>query len=364
MRPSGGEILIGLDLGFEVGDRTVLAVPRVTLREGEILAILGPNGSGKTTLLHVLAGLRRPTSGRIEYRGHTGADARKALRLSTAAVFQRPHLWEGSVRMNLELGLRIRGRRRPSSDEMAARVEARARQLGVAALLDAPARHLSGGEMQRVAIARALLLEPDVLFLDEPTANLDLEVCRSLREDVERVARQGTSSVLLATHDRVEAFSLADRVAVLREGRIVQQGTPTDLYEDPQDPMIARFTGAELTLEGRIVAGRDGFVEVEAGSTRLTARGEAPVGANVKIAYRPEDLLLVKEVSEHGSARNRLTARIKDVRLLGGVMRVRLAAPVEMVAVVTRAAAEELELREGGTIGVLCKATALHVFQV
>jgi molybdopterin-binding protein len=266
------------------------------------------------------------------------------------------------VRRNLELGLRLRG---VPGSERRGRAESTAIALGLESLLDADARTLSGGEAQRVALGRALALEPDVLFLDEPTANLDAEVRSRLREDLDRVARSRARAIVLATHDRSEAFFLADRIVVLREGREVQTGSPGALFENPSDPFIANVTGAELALRGTVEHVEGTLVGVRVAGMLLaavSASGPLPPGASVKLAYRPEDLFLAREEPAGVSARNRFRATIRDVRSLGGLVRVRLRGPGEMGAIVTRAAAEELELRADAEIFVQIKATALHAF--
>jgi len=352
---SAPELLVGEGLRRVAGGRTLLDVDRIVVREGELLAVLGPNGAGKSTLLRTLALLETPTSGSVRVGALEGAEAERALRARSAFVFQRPHMWEGSVRWNLELGLRLRGLPRDGVPAIAA-------SLGLAPLLEADARTLSAGETQRVALGRALLLSPDVLFLDEPTANLDAEVRASIREDLDRVARSRARSIVLATHDRSEAFYLADRVAVLRAGRIAQVGRPSELFENPVDPFIAGVTGAELSLLGRVTRADGEVLEVDVGGLRLTAVGRASEGAPVRIGYRPEDLLISLQEPE-GSARNRIRSRVREVRSLGGLVRLRLDGPPEFLAVVTRASAAELELVEGREVWVQVKATALHAFE-
>jgi len=360
-RMTARPILAGRGLLQRYGGRTVLDLESVELRPGELLAVLGPNGAGKSTLLRLLAMLEKPTRGTVTYRSQTGRTAERALRSRSAVVFQRPHFWRDTVTYNVGLGLRLR---RISQSETTRRVAGVCELLGIDALLRTPIATLSGGEAQRVALARALVLDPDVLFLDEPTASLDSEARSDLRADLERVARQRATSILLITHDRNEAFHLADRIAVLRDGRLVQTGTPTDLYEDPADPFIARMTGAELTIRGRVVAADDRMLTVDVAGTRLFTVGRVPVGASAKIAYRPEDLVLTPASAPVGesSTRNILYATVRERRDMGGLVRLRLSGPVELVALLTRSAAEQLSLAAGARVSVRVKATALHTY--
>jgi molybdopterin-binding protein len=357
---AGTAILTGRGLVVEGRAAPLLDISQIEVRGGEILSVLGPNGAGKSTLLRVLAMLQTPDSGAIRFLGQSGSAAEKLMRRHTAFVFQRPHLWAGTVRSNIELGLRLRSQ---ESEQRRLLAEAAAAQLGIDDLLDRDARALSGGEAQRVAVARAMALDPDVLFLDEPASNLDAMARSALIEDLEHVARDGNHATVLATHDRADAFSLADRVIVMRDGRIVQSGRPEDLFENPVDPFIAAVTGAELSFRASVVSSQDGLIVVRVGDTELSAAGSACQGDRVRVVYRPEDLFLSRSEIE-GSPRNRFQAGVTEIRPAGSLLRVRLEGAGHWVAVITRAAADELSLEVGTRIWVQVKATALHAFQV
>ena len=260
--------LVLRDLRVEAGGRTILDIPEFGVEPAGVLAVLGPNGAGKSTLLRVLAGLSRPSEGSVTFE----REGESAFRLRTAFVFQDPYLWTGSVRRNIELGLKFR---RVSADDTARRVETIAGQLSLGPLLDRSAGALSGGEAQRVALARALVLNPDILFLDEPSSNLDTEARAALREDLDRVARARAGAIVLATHDRPDAFYLADQIAVLREGRVVQRGSPQELFENPVDPFIAGITGAELSFRGTVRQVNEELLTIEAGGADFVAVGTA-----------------------------------------------------------------------------------------
>jgi len=354
-------------LRYEVGGRLILDIPEFTVDSSGMLAILGPNGAGKSTLLRVLAGLSRPPGGTLRFFDSgpggavAGSDAVAALRLRTAFVFQNPYLWSGTVRRNLELGLEFR---RAETGEIRRRVDAIVEQLALGQVVERDAATLSGGETQRVALARALVLDPEILFLDEPSSNLDAEAHAALREDLDRVARARARAIVLATHDRPDAFYLADRIAVLRDGRLVQSGTPNELFENPIDPFIAGITGAELSIRGTVMDTNRELLSIDVEGTQIVAVGNAVPGDIVKIAYRPEDLFLSAVAPAGGSARNRFQARVLEVRSLGALVRVRLAGPAELVAVVTRAAAAELDVAKDAQIWIQVKATALHAFTV
>lgn len=221
--------------GFSAGAGGTRA-PAASLQvvEGEVLAILGPNGAGKTTLFRLLALIERPDAGWIKYFGATVDLHDLAARRRTAAVFQRPLLFQGSVEENVGYGLRFR---RLSRRELRAKVHETLDLMGIARLAEADMRTLSGGEMQRVALARALVLEPEILFLDEPTSNLDVHVRRRFREDLRRVVEHLAATVIIITHEHNEALALAQRVAVIQDGAVVQIGTPRRCSLTPRTPL-------------------------------------------------------------------------------------------------------------------------------
>ncbi len=368
-------LLRGSGLRKTYGRKIAVDIDGIDLREGELLAAFGPNGAGKSTLLRLLAMLEKPDAGGVEFRGESGRKGERALRRASAVVFQRPHFWRDTVKYNVGLGLKLRGVPRSESEDRVSRV---CDQLHISHLLGAHVSELSGGEAQRVGLARALVLDPEVLFLDEPTANLDTDSKLDLRQDIERAVRSRATSVFLITHDRTEAFHLADRVAMIRDGRLIQTDTPKDLYENPVDVYTARVTGAEFTIPG-VVTGTSGrMVKVDIGGASLAALGSAALGERVKIAYRPEDLILalmdglVRGDGEGNadrapgtgglSTRNRLSAVVTERRDMGGLVRLRMQGPVELVAIVTLDAAEELAVAPGAKLVVMAKATALHAF--
>ena len=355
------DILLAEEIEVRYRERLTLSVERIALREGEILGVLGPNGAGKSTLMRVMALLQLPTSGRVWYRNRSGSRAAEALRRASAAVFQRPHLWTGTVAYNVSLGLKFQ---RGPTAEVRPRVQRIAALLGIEALLEESVATLSGGEAQRTALARALVAEPEVLFLDEPTANLDAEVKTALRQDIERLARTRAGSTLLVTHDQHEAFSLADRIVVLEEGRLVQLGSPADLYENPASLYVAGLTGAEFAVRGRVTGIDEGLITVDVEGMPITAVGAGARDDPVKIAYRPEDLVLgdPSEDELRDSARNSFFSTVSEVRVLGGLVRVRLEGPPAMVALVSQPAAEKIGLNPGSRVSVRIKATALHAF--
>jgi molybdopterin-binding protein len=344
------------------GGRTVVDVDHLEIRAGEVVAVLGPNGAGKTTLFRLLLGLEAPDAGELRLAGRRYSAGDEWARRRLIGVFQDPHLFRGTVMDNLRFGLRATGV--PPAD-WPGRIEAVVSRLGLAGLEGASVDRLSGGEGQRVALARALVLEPAVLMLDEPTANLDVTVRRRFREELAAVIRERAGGALLITHDPSDAFDLADRVAVMEAGRIVQTGTPDAVTTDPATAFVAAFTGAELLLDGVVARAEDGTVEVRVGSTNLVVRPPEvalSAGDRVHVRYRPEDVLLMAGDGAGISARNRLPMTVRSMKPVGGLVRVHLDGPVGLAAVVTRRSADSLGLAPGGPITALLKTSALSAY--
>lgn len=362
-RERGPVLLSARELERGYDNRPVVRGVSVEVRAGGVLALLGPNAAGKSTLMRLLAGLEPPDAGQVRYRGRAVAPNDRELRRAVAAVLQRPYLWRDTVADNVEFGLRARG---VPAAERGRRVRSALERLGVGHLRDAPVDGLSGGERQRVALARALAVEPEILFLDEPMADLDVAVRRRLLEDLERIVGTAAPAIVLITHDPGEAFALADRIAVMEEGRIVQRGTPEEIYESPATEFVASFTGAEFLLRGRVESAGEGSlgVRLESGQ-HVEVPGRAPPDTPVKIAYRPEDVVVAPPDAPDTSARNRFPATVARIRPSGGQVRLRLEGEgLQIVAVVTRHSMEEMGLAVGTPVTAQIKATALHLFRM
>lgn len=228
----------------EYQGRCVLNVERLDIFPGEILALVGPSGAGKSTLLRLLNFLEAPTHGTIGYRGYAFDAAQPmplALRRQVTTVFQRPLLLGRSVRDNVAYGLRLRGRRNEQ-----AHISQALAQVGLAEVARQPARTLSGGEAQRVALARATVLEPAVLLLDEPTANLDPYNVGVIEEIVLRLNQEKATTLVLVTHNVFQARRLAQRVALLLNGQVVEVGEKEQFFAAPRDPRTVDFVRGDM----------------------------------------------------------------------------------------------------------------------
>jgi len=354
----------GLTVTYQL--RTVLEVEHLAVRAGEILTIVGPNGAGKSTLLRVLALLQAPTRGEVTFHGTPVVyRPRHLLRLrrKMATVFQAPLLSDTSVYANVALGLRFRG---VASAEIDRRVRHWLDRLGIGHLADRPARTLSGGEAQRTSLARAFVLDPEILFLDEPFAALDSPTRERLLADLETVLHESGITAVFVTHERVEAVRLARRVAVMMEGRVLQVGSVADVFNRPVSEGVATFVGMETVVPGRIVAQHAGLARVELPRGQVVeAVCELPPGAHVVLCVPPEEVVLAsKGMQPHGtSARNQLPGQITKVTPLGSLYRVTVDCGFPLVATVTRQSALDLQLEVRQEVVAAFKASGIHVIQ-
>lgn len=226
------------------GERTVLDIHSFEVRRGEILALVGPSGAGKSTLLRILGFLEPPTSGTLRFAGaiiNSRNQPSLAVRRQVTMVFQRPVLRSTSVLENAAYGLQVRNVRH-ARQAAAAALE----QVGLAHLANKPAHTLSGGEMQRVALARAMVIAPAVLLLDEPTANLDPYNIGVIERAIADLHRQQRTTIVLVTHNIFQARRLAQRVALLLDGRIIEAADVTTFFEAPQDARTAAFLRGDM----------------------------------------------------------------------------------------------------------------------
>jgi len=264
-----------------------------TVESGRILALLGPSGCGKTTTLRLIAGFETPDQGRIAIAGQTVADADRGIHVEPEArgvgvVFQDyalfPHL---TIAQNVGFGLE-----RTSRGERRARV---AQVLDLVSLTDFAERYpheLSGGQQQRVAVARALAPAPTLILLDEPFSNLDADLRAQMRDEVEKILRATGTTAIFVTHDQEEAFTIADQVGVLDQGRLEQVGAPEVIYHNPATPFVAEFVGAADFLPGLV--SREGIVTEIGVFGNLNGRA---LGSRVRVMIRPDDVTFVPDAA-------------------------------------------------------------------
>ncbi len=314
----------GLTKLFEGPSGNTLALDSVDLdvERGEFFVLLGPSGSGKTTLLRSVAGLERPDDGEIYldtklvYSGSKNVFLSPDLR-KLGMVFQSYAIWPhmtvfGNVALPLKAGKSKIGRHLVES-----RVLAALEMVGLAGLEERPAPLLSGGQQQRVALARALAVQPTIMLMDEPLSNLDARLREDVRREIKALTNKMGVTTLYVTHDQAEAMELADRIAVMDMGRILQIGTPEDLYQRPRHPRVAQFLGSANWLSGTIIA--DGLVRtslgeltIDPGQVDRTSREAA-----ITVAIRPEGIRLFPGDANVSGEDNMLSGQIVSQAYFG-----------------------------------------------
>ena len=318
---------------------SVVALDRLDLEigGGEFLALLGPSGCGKTTALRAIAGFDRPDAGRVLLGDRDVTDV-PASKRDTGMVFQAYSLFPNlTVAENVAFGLRVRGRGKP---ERAARAGELLELVGLADRGSRYPHQLSGGQQQRVALARALAVAPQVLLLDEPLSALDAQVRVQLREEIRRLQLELGITTVFVTHDQAEALSVADRVGVMRAGRLEQVASPDELYERPATAFVAEFVGTM----NRVPATLDGGAVRLLGARRPVA-GAAPSGGPVVALVRPESLLVRADDAGAG--------RVVTRTFSGAITRVLVALPDGVEVRADVASAESQSLVPGAAVSVV-----------
>ena len=288
----------GLRKGFETKAETVRAVEDVSFEvgHGEIVTLLGPSGCGKTTTLRCVAGLERPHAGRIVIGDQTVVDCSRSAfvpphRRNLGMVFQSYAIWPHmTVFQNVAYALEGRGLRKAEVKALTSEALERVKLLHLA---DRPAPRLSGGQQQRVAIARALVGKPQALLFDEPLSNLDAKLRVEMRSELRRLQKQIGLTSIYVTHDQAEALAISDWIVVMRDGRIIETGRPTQIYRYPRNVFTAQFIGNTNLIPGRVVAVEEtGRVALDTPVGRLVGVDAAKVltpGSAAQISVRPED---------------------------------------------------------------------------
>ena len=337
------------------GETEVLKGVSIDVANGEFTVIVGPSGCGKSTLLRAVAGLEELTGGSIVI-GDRDVTGLPPSERGIAMVFQSyalyPHL---TVRGNMAFGLKIAGAAKAEIDKAVRRA---AEILNIEALLDRKPAALSGGQRQRVAIGRAIVRQPQIFLFDEPLSNLDADLRVRMRFEFASLHRQLGTTTLYVTHDQVEAMTLADRIIVLRDGRIEQVGSPRELYARPANIFVAQFLGAPRMNILAAVVGDAGRAELADGRSIALPSLATPLapGALVSVGIRPEDIRI-------GEAPGALAFTIGFVERLGGLVTVHLQGGCgsEPIACQLR---DDGSLREGEKVVALLPPEHLHLFDV
>ena len=352
--------VVGLSHSYD--EREVLKSLNLSIGRGEVFALIGPTGAGKTTLLRIIDLLEIPSLGKIYFDGKCiprSGKQRLEIRRRMSFIHQKPQVFNLNVYDNVACGLRWRGEKK---HRIAEKVDHILEIVGLEGYKNRNARTLSGGEAQRVALARALVLEPEVLLLDEPTANLDPISTAKIEQLISYVAGQHNTTMIMATHDMSQGQQLAGRIGVLLDGKLVQTGNASDIFRSPKNEEVANFVGMENIIEGVIIANNEGVATISIGANAVEAVSSYPVGREVYACIRPEDITLALSRTR-SSARNSFHAKVTQVASFGPLSRVEINCGFRLVALVTKMSAEELNLQEGMEGYATFKATGVHIIE-
>ena len=340
------------------GKHPILKDVTLVVGGGGAFVILGPNGAGKTTLLRILALLDKPNAGEVLYDGRpasrfSGAE-KTAMRRRLGFVFQHPLLLNGSVIANMRYALKLR--KLPAAED---RIDRELAAVGLGSKKDLDVRLLSGGEKQRLQLARAMVLEPDVLFADEPTSNLDPLSARTIEDRLRKMAAAG-KTVVLTTHNLLQARLFGQQVFFMKGGAIVQEGTAFQVLENPATLDVAQFSSITNVFHGRLVR-VEGESFLEIGSARIQVTSDLDEGPAAAI-LRPEDILVSRDPIT-SSARNHFSGKVTAVDDLGIVVVLQVACGnLDLRTTITRSSLRGMGIRTGDEVVLTFKASAVRVF--
>ncbi|MFX1302105.1 MAG: ABC transporter ATP-binding protein [Promethearchaeota archaeon] len=350
---------------FYKGDKSVIEVLsdiNFMVKKGESFVIIGPNGSGKTTLLRLIGLLDSPTQGQIFYNGRNLSKiSRKEqvkYRRKFSFVRQKPVVRNTTVFNNIAYGLKARGIK---YDEYKESVDEIIEFIGLKGMEKKNARSLSGGEMQRVAIAMNFIINPEIYLLDEVSANLDSMNVKLLDDFIMKIKQDKEKTIIMSTHDPIEAIKYADRIAVLKNGQITQIGTPNEIFTAPKDEFTALFVGYENILYG--IAELDeptGLSQIKVNDLIITASSQQE--GEVKVCIRPESIGIVKEPAKNTSYRNTFKGVIENIRELGNICHLIVRCKSEKFLItITELSKKNLELKIGSEVFINFKATDVKI---
>ena len=337
------------DLTVDLGE-FILKEVNLEIERGEYFVVLGPTGAGKSVLLETIAGLYQPKKGLIEIDGRdvTKDEPRKR---NLSIVYQDymlfPHL---TVKENIEFGLKEKSRDLDKIVEF----------LDIGGILHRKPDTLSGGESQRVALARALVTKPAVLLLDEPLAALDINTREKIMSKLRQINEEMGITVIHITHERSEAITLADKMAVMNGGGILQVGTPEVVFRKPNSEFIANFVGVENLFKGESVIDQDtGVANIEVKGVKIVST--SCKSGDVFASIRPEDILVSIEKIET-SARNSYRGEIIEIIDRGAIVKIVVEVGIPFVVVITKRSFDDMVLKKGLSVYITFKAAAVHVF--
>jgi molybdopterin-binding protein len=337
-------------------DITALDSINLKIRDGEILALLGPNGSGKTTLLKILALIEEPTKGEVYFCNEKVGDKNRLnLRMNSTMVFQKTAVFDTTVYSNISYGLRIRGTPGKTVDK---EVSEAIKLVRLEGFEKRHAKTLSGGEQQRVALARALALKTKLLLLDEPTANLDPKSASIIEEVISTVNSESETTIIMATHNMFQAKNLPHRVALITNGKIGEVGTTTEIF-GKLSKTLASFAALENIFTGDAKITEDGTTIVDIGDG-IQIQTTIQSSGRVSIFVSPEDIILSKKHFA-SSARNVFKGKIVEIHDLGSLIKLKVDVGKPFVVQITKRSFNEMGLNIGTEVLLTYKASSVNL---
>ncbi len=341
------------------GKTEVLKNVSFGVEQGETLAIIGPIGTGKTTLLRLLNLLDTPTDGKVLFDGLDTTNVSEKIKLNArrrmAMVSQKPVVFNANVYSNIAYGLKVR-----RESNIYEKVTNALEMVGLSRYKNRKAPTLSGGEMQRVALARAMVVDPEVLLLDEPTANLDPRSVDIIEGMIMRLGHH--IAILMTTHDMTQGQRLSHRIGVLIDGEIIQMGKPWEVFTRPENMQVAKFVGMENIIKGTVKWNEGGVVGIDVNGKIIEGISDYHIGEEVYVFIRPEDITLALSIIS-SSARNVYAGEIRLITFLGPLARVELSCNFPLVGLITKASTQEMELKVGKCVYASFKAAAVHIIK-
>jgi len=337
-----------------------LDVPRISAQRGRVLVIMGPSGAGKSTLLRLLALVEKPDQGQILIAGQPAKPHDLKSRRKMASAMQTATLFRGTVLRNVEWGLAIR---RVHKRLRLIRSEEALALVGLDGFESRDVAELSGGEAQRVNLARALAVQPEILFLDEPLVYVDETMRESLALALRKFTLRTSCATVWVTHDRAEALGMSDDLALVSDGRMLQQGETMEVFTKPDGLQAARLVGADNVIAATITSNDDGLAKLKAGDADIEATTDLAEGTTVYLVVRPEEVSVWGAAPQDSSPRNWFKGVLAEVISLGATVKLRVDGEVPLVALITQPTFRELGVTAGDPIWAGFKATAVHVMR-